>query len=506
MWTQYVGDEQQIGMKLDALEHTHPIEVPVRHPDEIRTIFDLISYNKGSSVIHMLNQYLGNDIFRNGLRYYLKKHAYGNTDTVDLWEALETASHKPVKAFMAAWTGEPGYPIVHATVEENNVKLNQERFFLNRSHIKHPATQTWHIPLLLNGDNAPQLLDKTSASFKVADADTFKLNAEQAGFYRVAYNATHLHRLSELISRGRVEPLDRLGILADVFEAAKAGYTDTDDALGLIGHYREEQNVAVWEIISSNIAETRSAMDSDEVRDAMKPFIRRLVNQQLERLGWDQKDTDTYFDRLLRPIILGMASGADEPAIIAEAQRRFAAMKQTSDIDPDIRGVVYATVARNGGEKEFKQLLKLHHESTSSEEQQSLAGALSNFKQKDLIKKYLAQIISDDVRLQDIGHWIAYITTNRYGKDETWAWIQKNWQWLEKNLGSDLSFSRLPVYVARGRSDTAFLKEFKTFFNKVKTPALERSINQGIEIIQWRSDWKKRAYKEVLAFFTAQDL
>lgn len=505
MWTQYIADEQQVGMKLDALDNTHPIEAPVRHPDEIRTIFDTISYNKGSSVIHMLHRYLGSDIFRNGLRYYLKHHAYKNTDTVDLWKALETASHKPVEEFMSAWTGEPGYPILHATVEENTVELSQERFLLNRANHKTSSKQLWQVPLLIDDESAPTLLEKPKASFTITDTSALKLNSAQAGFYRVAYNATHLHRLSELVSRGRLEPLDRLGILGDVFEAAKAGYSDTDDALELLKHYREEDNVAVWDIISSNIADVRGVMDDDEVRDAMKPFVRRLVNTQLERLGWDQKETDTYFDRLLRPIILGMASVAEEPAVVGEAQRRFEAMKNPSEIDPDIRGIIYGTVARNGGEKEFKRLLELHNNSDNSEEQQVIASALANFKQKALIDKYLSLITSEHVRLQDVAHWFVYISMNRYAKTESWNWLKQNWQWLEDNLGHDLGFGRMPVFVARGHSDEAFLKEFRAFFHAVKSPALERGINQGIEIIQWRSAWKKRAYKEVLAFFKAQD-
>jgi puromycin-sensitive aminopeptidase len=109
MWTQFIADEQQPALKLDALDNTHAIEVPINHPDEIRTIFDAISYNKGASVIHMLHGYLGAEDFRDGLRHYLKKHAYKNTVTQDLWAALEEISGKPVKEFMHAWTSFRSY-------------------------------------------------------------------------------------------------------------------------------------------------------------------------------------------------------------------------------------------------------------------------------------------------------------------------------------------------------------------------------------------------------------
>ncbi len=88
-WTKFVLGEQARGLYLDSLDATHPIEVTVSHTDEIDQIFDAISYSKGASVLRMLASYIGEEAFRNGLRLYLKKHAYKNTTSDDLWNALE---------------------------------------------------------------------------------------------------------------------------------------------------------------------------------------------------------------------------------------------------------------------------------------------------------------------------------------------------------------------------------------------------------------------------------
>lgn len=90
---------------------------------------------------------------------------------------------------------------------------------------------------------------------------------------------------------------------------------------------------------------------------------------------------------------------------------------------------------------------------------------------------------------------------NRHAKNDTWHWMITHWKWLEENLGKDLSFHRMPNYVARAFSDTDFLPKYKKFFDTVKTPALERSINQGIETIEWQSAWKARDAKLIKTFF-----
>jgi aminopeptidase N len=503
MWTQFIADEQQVALKLDALEHTHPIEVPVNHPDEIRTIFDTISYAKGASAIHMLEHYLGHDAFRDGLRYYLKQHAYKNTDTIDLWQALETVSGKPVKKFMHAWTSQSGYPVIKAQVEENKLSLSQERFFLNKSAHKKEVSSLWPVPLLSGAAETPDLLEKRSASVELADSANFKLNIGQSGFYRTAYNATQTHHLGELVRRGKLEPIERLGILADSFEVAKAGYGPTDDALDLLNAYSEEDNAMVWDVIASNLGDIRAVMREDELREAIKPYVRHLVTKQLERLGWEAKEGESHFDTLLRPTILGMASVAEEPAVVGPAIERFKAMKKPEDIEPNLRSVVYGTVARNGDKVEFDKLLKMHNSTTNSEERTTLAAALTGFKQPALIKRALALITTDDVRMQDVAYWVAYSFANRHARDETWKWMVGHWDWLDKNLGTDMSFSRFPLYSARHYSDRAFLMTYKKFFDSVMTTALERSVKQGIEIIEWHADWVERDYKEILAFFKA---
>ncbi len=500
VWTQFIVEEQGLALKQDALENTHPIQVTVNHPDEIRTIFDAISYEKGASVLLMLHDYLGADNFRDGLRLYLKRHAYANTDTVDLWAALEEVSKMPVTEFMTAWTGLPGYPIVSASVDENELEIKQSRFYLNPA--ANQETAVWPIPLNPSFDIGTNTLAKNAATLKLPQVpDDFVLNHNRTGFYQVVYDATHLARLALAVPQ--LNDLDRLGLLSDAFEAAKAGFAPTVQALKLLEAYSNEDSIVVWDIISSNLAAIRLVMEDEELRDQMRPFVRKLVTQQYRRLGWEELPSDSHFDTLLRPSILGLASFGEEPNVVDEAKRRFATAKNSEDIHPDLRGVVYGTVARLGGEAEFDKLLALHNASTNSEERVTLAAALTNFKQPELYKRALKLIASPDVRLQDAPYWIAYSFMNRYARSDTWQWLQSNWDWLVENLGTDLSFFRMPVYAGRVHSDESFLPEFKAFFESKLSPAFDRPVKQAIETIQWQAAWKARDLDDIKAYFKA---
>ncbi len=524
MWTQFIVDEQQQALKLDALENTHPIEVTVDHPDEIRTIFDAISYSKGASVIHMLHNYLGAEAFRAGLRYYLKQNEYGNTDTIDLWQAMEEASEQPVRRFMHDWTSQAGFPLVMADVNGGEVQLEQQRFFVRAKNGKDLArSQTWPVPLLAGSSDVNETLSTAKKSISLKDNQRFLLNHDHGGFYRTVYNAGHIEKLAEQVKEGHLSPLDRLGLLNDLVEAAKSGYVDTLTALHFLEAFRQEDNYAVWDVMASFIGSIRLVMDDEDLREAMKPYIRRIIEPQLKRLGWARKAKESHFDSLMRPIVLGLAASADEAAVVKRCHELFETIREPEDlapdlresptrssmlrgrdIDPDLRGVVFGTVARHGDEKVFNKLVRLHNTATLSEERTTLSAAITGFKQPALAKKALAMITSDDVRLQDTAYWIAYSFLNRHAKKITWEWLLKNWQWLAINLGTDLSFYRMPIYAGRSFSDRAFLKEYRDFFNAHTSPALERSIKQGTEMIEWQADWKERDLKAIKTFFNSK--
>jgi aminopeptidase N len=422
---------------------------------------------------------------------------------------------------MQAWTGQPGYPLLHADADDTGIHLRQERFIVNPATMAAKDSQLWPVPLLATVAGLPDRLDSESVRIDIPESNRLKFNKGNSGFYRTVYNATHLQILAQQVKTGHLEPLDRLGILADATEAAKSGKTDAAEVLNLLKSYQNEDDNAVWDVMAGTIGSIRFIMDNEEVREALKPLVRKLTARQVKRLGWSPEAHESHFDRLLRPTILGMASASDESEVVAYALERFADMHDPSEIkaelrgpgfhaklrndslDPDLRGVVYGTAARRGGEAEFNKMWAMHNHTHSNEEKLNLCSALTGFEQPELVARALSLITTEYIRLQDVPYWIAYSFANRHARQAAWEWLKKNWGWLEEHLGTDLSFYRMPIYVARGFSDEKFIDEYKKFFGKVLSPAFERSYNQGLEMIEWQSAWKKRDLMLVKAFLRA---
>ena len=500
MWTQFHGDEVARALDLDALENTHAVEVTIPNPEEIRTIFDNISYAKGASVIHMLHEFMGAEAFRDGLRHYLKLHSYGNTQTQHLWAALEEASQQPITELMSGWTQQPGFPVVQATITDTELTLKQERFVLNpRARQRQSFDETWLVPVLPGfAIEGQPLLKKQQATWRLTQpAAVPKINVGQSGFYRTVYDAHTHDTLVTMIEGTQLPVLDKVGLLSDGFISALAGFGSVVDSLEIIDKMSHETNAVIWETIAGHIGSIRRVLGDDSVRPLLRPYVRQLVSEQVERLGWIERKDEPYFDSIVRPLILGLASFGDNESVTKEALSRFAAATKPEDLHPDMRGVIYGTAVRHGGSDVFDKLLHFYRTTPSAEEKITLCSALTGFEDTELIAKSLELITSDDVRLQDVTYWIAYAFANRHGYQMTWQWLHQNWQWLKENLESDMTFSRIPIHAARSFMSDADLKAYLEFFTAVESPALQRAIKQGQEIIEWQTEWHGRDYEPV---------
>ena len=264
IWEGYVTDNLASALALDSLRSSHPIEVPVKRADEVNEIFDAISYSKGSAVLRMLSKYLGEDVFMEGIRRYLKKHAYGNTRTEDLWAALADASGKPVESIMSIWTKNVGYPVVSVTENESKktIHVKQNRF-LKTGDVKPEDDKTLY-PIFLNvrtkdGIRKDLTLNKREEEHELPDLDFFKLNADSSGIYRTSYTKERLEKLGKAAKQGLLSVEDRTGIIADAGALASSGYQPTSGTLALVKSFNEEPEFVGWDQLLTNIATVKSA-------------------------------------------------------------------------------------------------------------------------------------------------------------------------------------------------------------------------------------------------------
>lgn len=505
MWTQFVTDDYMRAQGLDSLANTHPVEVEVNDPDEIRNIFDAISYSKGASVIRMLFEYLGEEDFREGLAHYLNINKYKNAKTQDLWSALEEKSGKNVSEFMSEWTSQSGFPVVSAEISDDKIKLTQQRFIINPEERKKAKAQTWPIPIDSTHTKQQFLFKNAHDMWQTKSASFAKLNTDQTGFYVTKYSKEHLAKLADQVASGKIGVIDRLGLISDSFSLAQASYSSTLDALELLESYSKEDNAAVWDQIAGDISVMRRVMQTDDVRENLKPYLRALSYPQVERLGWKPHKRESHFDTLMRPTVLAMASLGENEEVVTEAIRRFNGAKSPEDIEPDLRSVVYGTAVRNGGKTEFDKLLSFYESTSSAQEKVKLASALCSFEQVELIEKSLELIKSNQVKLQEVSYWVAYCFFNRHARDMTWQWFKENWKWIVDKFGTDImTIASFPNYPARVFASKELEKEYAEFFEKNKIPGLERPVKQGIEAIEWQTLWRERDEQKIADYLKAK--
>ncbi|MBI4101287.1 M1 family metallopeptidase [Candidatus Microgenomates bacterium] len=503
VWAQFVGNDYMIALDSDCLVNTHPVEVEVKDPYEIQQIFDEISYEKGGSLIRMLHEYLGAKDFASGLSHYLKKHAHDNAQTTDLWRALEEDSGKPVVNFMSIWTTNEGFPIISYAKSKNGWRFKQSRFVTNPNYRQRlPAQPAWPIPITNHKAREQFQLERLTGVWQTSNRQTPKFNVGQSGFYRVQYLPIDLENLAKQVAQRGLSIEDRLGLLADVFAAAKAGLISSVAALNLLKVYKIEPSAPVWDVIITELFDLLRSLGDEELDGLISPYGQELVSEQVECLGWQVTKRDTHFDRLVRPNVLMLAVYFNDPQTISKAQTLFAKHRVTP-IEPDLRRVVYTAVARSGQAKDHEQLLKLYKKEELAEEKHRLAAGLASFKDANLLKQTLKLIRSKDVRLQDVPLWINTLLTNRHARKLVWQWLQANWQWFIKSFADSYHASRVVKNLGRAFADHATAQEFRSFFAKHPHPGITRNVKQAIEITTMQAQWLQRDRQSILDYLKA---
>lgn len=504
IWEQYSGQSQQYAFSRDGLAAVQAVKQPVHHPDELHGLFDpAIVYAKGACLLRMLRGYIGEETFRDGLRLYMKRHAYSNTRADDLWAALSQTASKDVAAFMNPWLTQPGHPILDVEVHDSVLHLSQQRFYANPLQAVKNDAALWPLPLL-SKELPLKILDRRSATLE-KPAGEFVLNEGYTGFYHTRYAPDLLEQLAQLVETQQLPTTNRLGLLADNLALSKAGHTPLADILGLIERYKHETAYTVWEIIMSVLSVTRMLVNDDPaIRPMLQRFIGALVKEEYERLGWEAKPDEPYFDKLMRPDMLALMAYAEDPAVVEHALQLFDNADKPEAIAPDVRSVVYTVAVRKRGEPAYRTLLEWYKHTTSAEERINLTIGITAVKDPTLAREITALFTTKFIKPQDLFYWFIYLMRNRYGRDATWEWMQTSWDWIIKQYKGDHDYADFPKYAASCMNTAEQLAAYKAFFTpKLDEADLAQVIRQGVEDIEVRVLWRQRDLAGVAAFLHA---
>jgi len=498
LWNQFVENAMNMAMNLDSLKTTHPIDVKVNSPSEIREIFDAISYDKGGCVLRMLEHYVGEPNFRKGLKRYLSDFKYKNAEGKDLWNAIGKASKKPVTSMVNTWLKQPGFPLVEINQDGNSLKLEQKRYLLE--HNKKFSKGIWSIPLSLGLENeiSKKLFSKKSLSIRLPkNTIGFVANNGRKGFYRVKYDEGILLDLKMLVDEKRIPNIDRWAIQNDLFSFCVSGDEQVRNYLDFSDAYFDEDSYLVLVNVAHNLASLYFRTFDEKFAEEIYEYAVNYFRKILFNVGWDPRKSDKHTDALLRAFVISTLGKMNDEEVAEEALRRYDKfLKSPSSLSPDLVEPICSIAAWNGNAKTHGELTKLYRNAKTMEEKLRFLGAMCGFKDKKLLIKSLNFSKTSDVRSQNMQLPIIKVATNPYGKKVLWPWLKKNWKQLNKKVGhGNPMFNRIVASISSVADDT-MEKEIIQFFKKNPTPGTERTQAQTLERIRINSKFLTSMRKE----------
>lgn len=511
VWETFVIDTLQGAMGLDGLRSSHPIEVPVHRAEDINQIFDAISYSKGSAVLRMISKYIGEDVFIEGVRRYIKKHAWGNTQTSDLWDALADASGKDVAHVMDVWTKNIGYPVVTVTENEkdSSITVKQNRF-LRTGDVK-PEEDKVIYPVILglktkDGVDESLLLEKREQTFKLKNGlDFYKLNADHSALYRTSYTPERLTKLGEAASQGLLSVEDRAGMIADAGALAASGYGKTSGILSLLQSFNTETQFVVWNEILTRINAVRNTwiFEDESTKDALKAFQLSLTSTKAHELGWEFSEDEDHVQSQFKSMMFGSAGLAGDEKIQAAAKEMFDKFLagDYAAVHPNLRASVFAMALRDGGEKEWDALLARYHSAPTADEKNTCLRSLGRAKSPELIKKTLDLALSGVVKMQDVYMPIGGLGTSSEGIERRYEWLESNWDELVEKLPPSMTMLSSVVSIcASGFTRSDQLAKVEAFFKNKDKKGFDRSLQQSLDSIRAKANWLERDGEDVLSW------
>ena len=422
-WAAFTN-ERAAAFAVDSLESTRPIEYPVRSPADADGMFDVLTYQKGASVLRMLQQFLGEDGFRAGIRLYLKSREYGNAETTDLWDAIEEATGEPVRHIMDTWIFQGGHPMIGVAADGDAVTFDQHIF----RFVPTDDAARWAVPLLAraNGETHKVLLDDASTTTTITGAASgLVANSGGHGFYRVRYSPALLAALTPKVMD--LAPVERALLVDDTWAAVLAGDTEAIALLDLLRGYADETEPAVWATISGVLGAVDRILDGDG-RTAFQAYVRDLVGPAVARFGWEPAAGENELARQARQTVLAaMGTTGADPTVRAHARELHVTVLDGGDVDPNVAAAVVGITAATGNAQDHETFFDRYKTLASPQEQLRYLYALGSFPGDDLAQETLHLTLSDAIRSQNAPFLIQLLLQNREVNELTWEFVKGEW-------------------------------------------------------------------------------
>jgi puromycin-sensitive aminopeptidase len=440
-WTTF-GVSRAAALALDGLHSTRPIEFPVTSPRDADAMFDVLTYEKGASVLRMLEQYLGPVIFREGVRDYLRTHRFANADTGDLWAALGRSAQQPIPDVMDNWIFRPGYPVVTVSRDVGgHLVLAQQRFNYLRAPLPPAAPepeQPWQVPIQLRlyagGQTSEErvLVSDREARLRVgAGADAVVVNAGGHGFYRVRYAPDLLEAL--LTRLDTLAPSERFNLVNDAWALAVAGLMPLTAYLELTARFRGERDRNVWSVLTASLYTLNRLVERGD-RPRLEALVRDRATPAFTALGWTPRAGEDELTRQLRGDLvrtLGVV-GNDAGVQTRAAEVYRSHLSDPAAVDPNLLPAVIAVLAYAGDARRYEEFLKRFRAATTPQEEQRYLYAVAGFRDGGLARQTLERAINGEIRTQDAPFVVRSMLMSVDTRELAWDFVKTHWDTMDR--------------------------------------------------------------------------
>jgi puromycin-sensitive aminopeptidase len=441
-WTTF-GVSRAAAFAVDGLWSTRPIEFEVRAPRDADAMFDVLTYEKGASVLRMLEQYLGPDVFREGVRQYLRAHQYANADTGDLWAALGRASGAPIPEVMDGWIFKPGFPLIGVRRDGDALVLTQQRF----TYLPEPPPwvtahggrdQRWQVPLQVRVSAGGR---STTRRLLLADAETrlpvdgplewVLVNEGGHGFYRVRYAPDLLHALLHRLDD--LAPIERFNLVSDAWAAAAAGLMPVAEYLELATRFHGERDRNVWTLILSSLHALNRIVAPAE-RPRLEAFARNLLAPAVADLGWAPRADEDELTRQLRGDLLRAIGtlGNDHAVQVGAADHYARHLQDPGAVDPNVLPALIGILAHVGDAARYEEFLRRYRTASTPQEEQRYLYALAGFQPAALLRQTLERTTNGEIRTQDAPFVVRALLGSVYARELAWDYVKRHWDVMDR--------------------------------------------------------------------------
>uniref|UniRef100_A0A7N6BX71 Aminopeptidase n=1 Tax=Anabas testudineus TaxID=64144 RepID=A0A7N6BX71_ANATE len=495
----------------DALNSSHPLSTEVNTREQVEEMFDVISYQKGASILLMLNASLpGDQQFRKGIIQYLKQFSGLNTDTSDLWNSLTqvevSTQHQNVSEMMSSWTSQKGFPLVTVSRKGDQVTLQQEHFLLTSENTTHNSS-LWNIPVTYVNDScslAPECrqvftLKTKSATLKLPESVKWlKLNYRNTGFYIVHYEDEGWAALTEALS-SNISVLtheDRASLIHNIFALSRLERVSFRQVLNLLNYMSNETETApVTEALLQlkNIYRLLDKRQEQELVARMEVLILEIWQNKIKQTWEEEKNVSK---QELRSTLLEMACSLNQENCTQKARslfKHYAEPAGTFRIPGDLQQVVFNVAAQS--DEDWMTLLNMYANATyDSEKRKILQGLASSQNAQHLVWILKEALKGDIIPTQELPLIISTVSNGFTGYLFAWDFIQQNWfRLIEKFSVGSFAIQTIIKSATSQFSTQTHLDQVQRFFSSLKEHGSQmRSVQEALETIKLNQRWMNR--------------